>query len=54
MLTWWNWWNMVFVCMCAESVNGYAIAIPVLLLLCAAGIAVFCVLHKKGMIQKLT
>ncbi|XP_060773239.1 butyrophilin subfamily 2 member A2-like isoform X3 [Neoarius graeffei] len=33
-----------------ESVNGYAIAIPVLLLLCAAGIAVFCMLHKKGLI----
>ncbi|XP_060773247.1 butyrophilin subfamily 2 member A1-like isoform X2 [Neoarius graeffei] len=33
-----------------ESVNGYAIGIPVLLLLCAAGIAVFCMLHKKGLI----
>ncbi|KAB5515567.1 hypothetical protein PHYPO_G00248440 [Pangasianodon hypophthalmus] len=32
------------------SLNGYFIAIPILLLLCAAGIAVFCLLRKKGLI----
>ncbi|MCJ8750120.1 hypothetical protein PDJAM_G00258820 [Pangasius djambal] len=32
------------------SLNGYFIVIPILLLLCAAGIAVFCVLRKKGLI----
>ncbi|XP_053086681.1 mucin-5AC isoform X2 [Pangasianodon hypophthalmus] len=34
----------------AGSLNGYFIAIPILLLLCAAGIAVFCLLRKKGLI----
>ncbi|KAF5881283.1 butyrophilin subfamily 1 member A1-like, partial [Clarias magur] len=33
-----------------ESLTGYIIIIPVLLVLCVVGIAVYCVLRKKGLI----
>ncbi|XP_046698428.1 butyrophilin subfamily 2 member A1-like [Silurus meridionalis] len=36
----------------AESRNGYLLLIPIVLLMCAAGIIVYCVLRKKGLISK--
>ncbi|KAF7687012.1 hypothetical protein HF521_015405 [Silurus meridionalis] len=35
-----------------ESRNGYLLLIPIVLLMCAAGIIVYCVLRKKGLISK--